>query len=245
MSKRIYRGVALSSLGLLALCLIVLVRMPITSLVPWSDYQVQATDVRRSTVFSGEVYLDLIQAPALGAILASWRWCPGIQVLTWCTALQASDFSFDGQVSLGISSVSIREAKARLENLIPFGVAPSLANLQAQITVEELIIKDLSCPAGSMESLSSVAEILAISLFGSPLGDADLVATADQGGASARLTGEHLSGNFTSTSSLSYSGNIAVNPTPELVPLFNQFSRANGVGEYEWKAEGNLPCGWS
>jgi len=243
-SKYLVRAV-LSILALVTFCLIVLVRLPIASLVPWNDYQITATDIDRSTVFRGEMYLDLATVPTLGRVLASWHWCPGMQPLTWCMELQAIDLEIDGHISLGFSSVSIWAASAQLTSLLPIGIASSLASMQASIKIEELVVADLSCPAGSLEKLTASAEVVDITFFGSSLGDANLAANGSQGAAEARLIGDHVAANFESSSDLNYSGVFAVTPTPELEPLFNQFARPGAAGEYEWRASGRLPCGWS
>lgn len=237
--------IGLSVLALVALCLIVLVRLPVASLVPWDDYQISATDVDRSTIFGGQMYLDFEAAPTLGRVLASWDWCPGMGLMTWCTELQAIDLEFDGHITLGFSSLSIRQANAHMTSLLPFGIAPSLAGLEASVQIEELVVTDLSCPAGSLQTLTASAGIFGITLFGSPLGDANLSATGGQGAAEAILTGDRIVGNFESDNTLEYSGMLAVTPTPELEPLFNQIARPSPDGEYEWTASGRLPCGWS
>jgi hypothetical protein len=245
MSSKYLIKTAVSILVLVTLCLIVLVRLPIASLVPWGEYQITATDIDRSTVFRGEMYLDLARAPTLGRVLASWHWCPGLQPLTWCMEMQAIDLEIDGHVSLGFSSVSIWAANAQLTSLLPIGIASSLASMQASVRVEELVVADLSCPAGSLEKLTASAEVVDITLFGSSLGGANLAATGSQGAAEARLFGDHMAGNFESSSDLNYSGVFAITPTPELEPLFNQLARPGATGEYEWRASGRLPCGWS
>lgn len=244
MSSKYLLRTLVAFLAVVVLCLIVLVRLPIASLVSWDEYQISATDIDRSTIFSGEMYLEFAQAPTLGRVLASWRWCPGAQIMSWCMELQARDLEFDGRVSLGMSSVSIRTADAQMASLLPLGIDPSLAGLQASVQIEELIVTDLSCPAGSLTSLIANAGIAEIRVFGSSLGDANLTATAENGVAEASLTGDRVSGSFESSSTLDFSGVFAVVPTPDLEPLFRQFAQPDANGEFQWQASGRLPCGW-
>lgn len=244
MSSKYLIRVGLSIILLVGLCLVVLVRLPVSSLISWDEYQVTATDIDHSTIFGGEMYLELAQVPTLGRVLVNWQWCPGLQLMSWCVDLQARDFDFDGRVSLGFSSLSIQAAELQLSSLTPVGVTPSLASLQASAQIEELTVSDFSCPAGSLERLVAHAGIVDITFFGSSLGEASLSATATQGVSEATLDGDFVSGSF-QANTLDYSGVFAVIPTSELEPLFGQFGQPDSDGEYEWTVSGRLPCGWS
>ena len=238
-------GVAAVAVVLILLALLIVLRLPVVSLVAWEEHQIEVTDLERSTLVRGDIYLELERMPSLDLVQVSWQWCPGWHPLSWCLQLQARDIQFDGRVSLGLHSARIRSADISLDSLAAAGIDPNTADLHAVIRIEDLRVRDRACPVRTLEILTASAEFSEMSMLGSAMGEASLVATATPEAREVVLIGDNLSGSLASANSNDYSGSLLVRPPPAIEPLFEQFVAAGPDGQYQWRVSGAWPCGWS
>lgn len=227
---------------LLTFSLSVIFQLPLAAMLPLGKHGISITDLNRSSLASGEVYLRAEGSGLRSLAHARWHWCPGWQPLTWCLDLETADLQFSGRVTMGLQSGELTDASLRLASLRALGLDPGLVAVRGTLSIARLKVGDLRCPLRHIERLSAHAELNQISVLGAPLGQVRIDANGRDGRTETRIEGDHLRGTLAVYATDGFSGNLELSPPPGYGELLSQFASPNPQGVYQWQLSGQLPC---
>ncbi len=229
--------------GLVVLCLLLLVNLSVEGLVPFEQWELRYDNTRDARLGSGSLRLQSVQYPQLGVVAVAWRYCPGLQPLTWCLQLENSEMRAQGRVSLlGRDRLLLRDAQLDLRSLEPLGISTSTISARLQADIGRLELGSLQCPFSPVEASLS-GEISGLRILGGAFGDVQLSGStlaADQH--RLVLDGGFLSGEVELDNSGSYRAQGEMTAPPELEGLIRNFASHLGGKRYAWQSSGQVPC---
>jgi hypothetical protein len=234
---------AVTLICLFVLVVLVTLNLSIQQLVDFESLGFEVENTQDARLKSGGLRMRSADLAELGIFEVSWRWCPNTVILNWCADLNSEPLRAEGQLGYKLSGdLKLSQIRFELSSLSLLGVVAGLLDTRMTGHISSMEITDFDCPMRNARNLNALVEMRDPKILGNQLESIHAEISQTETDYLIDISGDQVTGGFSVSSSLSYSGQGEMTPPSSLVGLMDRMAIPLGNGRYGWELEGEIPC---